>query len=167
MSRLTRKNGIFDENGNKIQNLNGYHTNSDADRFAQKEIYKLGQLEDVLEEFGIESVQELKARLQSESQLTKAGYELALENEDLTKQLSKAIVPKFEITQEVYIVDTITETFYKTQICSIRIFDGYEFAYYCKYDNDNHEKICLEVDEEFVFTSKAEAQQKLDEIRRK
>lgn len=128
---------------------------------------KLAELEDVLEEFEIKSVQELKARLQSESQLSNDVYRLTLENEELTKQLSKAIVPKFEITHEVYVIDTLSKNIYKTQISSIRIFDGYEFAYYCKYDSETQERIYLEIDEENVFATKAEAQAKLDEMRRK
>lgn len=130
MSRLT------------IKNSDGSHSQA-KDTSSYNMFFKLSELEDVLEEFGIKSVEELR------------------------KRLSKAIVPKFKITQDVYIVDTLNKNLYKTQICSIRIFDGYEFAYYCKYDNDNHEKICIEVDEEFVFTTETEAQAKLDEIRRK
>lgn len=119
---------------------------------------KLGRLEDVLEEFGIESAKELKARLQSESQLAKAGYELALENEELTKQLSKAIVPKLKTQEHIYSFD----------FNEIR-----EYIVFAYMDNDrtlceNRDTGCLEVcNNQFLAKTLEEAQAKLNEIRRK
>lgn len=158
---LPKTNFAGDENIVGIQLADNLYTAHKY--YVGKAVDKLFELEDVLEEFRIESAKELKARLQSESQLAKDGYELALENEELTKQLSKAIVPKFEIGQECWYV------FNRYQREPIRcVIDRiyYDSDKNCKLRYDTSDSYYGGCKEEHLFATKAEAQAKLDEIRR-
>lgn len=120
MSRLTRKNNTINKPYLEMCDLemnyrhpSMYSTNC----YTGKAVDKLFDLEEVLEEFGVESAEELKARLQSESQLAKAGYELALENEELTKQLKQSQNSKaIEVLEQVKenIIKNISPIFFQT-----------------------------------------------------
>lgn len=87
--------------------------------------------------------------------------------EQLEEQLSKSIAPKFEIGQEVFVVDPVGyDVVYHTQITSIRIFDRYEFSYYTKYDLDTQERLYLDADEEFIFATRDEAEQYMQSLKK-
>ena len=70
-------------------------------------------------------------------------------------------MPKFKVGQDVFIIlDAVIKD---TNINSITIFAGNELSYYCKYVNN--EKMYLELDEEEIFATKEEAEQKLAKIK--
>lgn len=126
---------------------------------------KLGQLEDVLVEFDIESAKDLRNHLLFKENMAIWEGKFALENEikELKSQLSKAIVPKFEIGDYFEII-------WNGELDIYKYIGDNKFncltkpqGYLCDYvilgmlltDNGGVEKI-----------SQAEAQAKLDEIRR-
>lgn len=76
---------------------------------------------------------------------------------DLEHRLSNCIEPKYKLNQDVFVI--IQKVVRKTNISSIRIFEGYEFSYYCKYVDN--ERMYLELDENEIFLTEAEAKAKL------
>ena len=81
--------------------------------------------------------------------------------QELAELKQKAIVPKFKVGQDVFIIlDAVIKD---TNINSITIFAGNELSYYCKYVNN--ERMYLELDEEEIFATKEEAEQKLTETK--
>lgn len=81
--------------------------------------------------------------------------------QEIAKLQQKAIVPKFQIGQKVFIIlDGIVK---ETTIDSITIFVGNELSYYCKYVDNK--RIYLELAENEVFTTREEAKQKLAKIK--
>ena len=128
-------------------------------------IKKLGELEDVLESWHIENLEELKTRLNDCQvyHLENNSNETLIHNlkNELAELKQKAIVPKFKVGQDVFIIlDAVIKD---TNINSITIFAGNELSYYCKYVNN--ERMYLELDEEEIFATKEEAEQKLAEIK--
>ena len=101
----------------------------------------------------------------------KVDYENKLKEKDqriaeLEEQLKNAIVPKFKIGQEVFIIFETTEKKHiveSTKVDSITIFAGNELSYYCKYVDG--ERMYLELDEDELFTTKEKAQAKLEELK--
>ena len=79
----------------------------------------------------------------------------------LAELKQKAIVPKFKIGQEVFII--IQDVIRATSINSFRVFENNELSYYCKYVDG--ERMYLELDEEEIFATKEEAEQKLAETK--
>lgn len=80
---------------------------------------------------------------------------------ELEEQLKNAIVPKFEIGQEVFVI--IRNVVRKTSINSFRVFESNELSYYCKYVDG--ERMYLEFDENELFATKEEAESKLEELK--
>lgn len=78
---------------------------------------------------------------------------------DLEHRLSNCIEPKYKLNQDVFVI--IQKVVRKTNISSIRIFEGYELSYYCKYVDG--ERMYLELDENEIFLTEAEAKAKLGE----
>lgn len=151
MSRLTEQVRFKDIKGDVVGHLNsnGFEYFVKQDISQQLVVNKLGQLEDVLEEFGIESAEELRERL------------------------AKAIVPKFTIGQEVFGQGWDGQLrkgrIYEIQTNQIN-YDKYPLItylvdYYGNYSDDELDDDYFE--EKDIFTTEAEAQAKLDEIRRK
>lgn len=126
---------------------------------------KLGELEDILESWHIENLEELKTRLHDCQvyHLQNNSNETLIHNlkNELAELKQKAIVPKFQTGQDVFII--LDAAIKETNINSITIFAGNELSYYCKYVNN--EKMYLELDEEEIFATKEEAEQKLTEIK--
>ena len=119
---------------------------------------KLGELEDVLEKFEIENPDILALNLQTIKNINIQNANLRNENAELKQ---KAIVPKFQIGQDVFVIlDSVVE---ETSINSITIFTGNELSYYCKYVGN--ERMYLELEEEQIFATREEAAQKLAEIK--
>ena len=128
-------------------------------------INKLGELEDILESWHIENLEELKTMLHDCQvyHLENNSNETLIHNlkNELAELKQKAIVPKFKVGQDVFIIlDAVIKD---TNINSITIFAGNELSYYCKYVNN--ERMYLELDEEEIFATKEEAEQKLAEIK--
>lgn len=79
---------------------------------------------------------------------------------ELEEQLKNAIVPKFKIGQEVFIIcENVVKN---TTIDSLTVFSGNELSYYCKYVDG--ERMYLELDKNELFATKEEAQAKLKEL---
>ena len=101
-------------------------------------INKLGELEDILESWHIENLEELKIRLHDCQvyHLENNSNETLIHNlkNELAELKQKAIVPKFKVGQDVFIIlDAVIKD---TNINSITIFAGNELSYYCKYVNN-------------------------------
>lgn len=186
MERLTRKSLEYKDTwiaDGSLSNIEGVVRGKAIDRLAE--------LEDILEKYGIENLEDLELRLediehyayQANKQLidilTKYGIEnldildlnlqtiknINIQNANLRNELAelkqKAIVQKFKIGQDVFIIlDAVIK---ETNINSITIFAGNELSYYCKYVNN--EKMYLELDEEEIFATREEAGQKLAETK--
>lgn len=124
---------------------------------------KLGELEDVLEEFELTSAEDLRNHLNFQDNMAIWEGELNYKNKiaDLEQQLAelkqKAIVPKYKVGQDVFII--LDDVVNKTSINSITIFTGNELSYYCK--NVGNKRMYLELDEEEIFATKEEAEQSL------
>ncbi len=134
---------------------------------------KLGQLEDVLEEFGIESVEELRNHLNYKENMAIWEGKLALkkENAELKSKLSKAIVlPDFEKGQEIFVIHNNEIVKANFQDFSKWIDADIVYNPHTTIDDDGFVDVDYDldmVDYKMVFATKEEAQAKLDEIRRK
>ncbi len=100
--------------------------------------HRLGELEDVLEKYGIENVEELE--------------------QELAELKQKAIVPKYKIGDKVY---AIIDTFAYTGVFPVEIRDTH--LLYEVWDGEDTTKQHYTR----IFATKEEAKQKLAEIRRK
>lgn len=126
-------------------------------------IKELGEPEDVLEEFELTSAEDLRNYLNFKGNMAIWEGKLELKNKiaDLEQELAelkqKAIVPKFKIGQEVFII--IQDVIRATSINSFRVFENNELSCYCKYVDG--ERMYLELDEEEIFATKEEAEQSL------
>lgn len=134
---------------------------------------KLGELEDVLEKYDIENLEEYisalmearKLAIEEKKTLFKRYIEEVTKREKIEQQLAElkqnANIPKYQIGQKVFII--LDGTVKETNIDSIIIFAGNELSYYCKYVDGK--RIYLELAEDEIFTTKEEAEQKLAEIK--
>ena len=134
-----------------------------------KFINKLGELEDVLEKYSIETTKELDGVLKplidnGELENWKSTIFWKTQTEKLKQELAelkqKVIAPKFKIGQEVFII--LDGTVKETNIDSITIFAGNELSYYCKYVDNK--RMYLELAEDEIFTTKEEAETRLREL---
>ena len=168
MKRLTQKNEFF-EYVLPEQNIFGdnqpYEISLGETEYTCKKyiigeaIKKLGELEDVLEKWHIEDLDKfLEEQIAKKRELNDILWKM---EQELAELKQKAIVPKFKVGQDVFIIlDAVIKD---TNINSITIFAGNELSYYCKYVNN--ERMYLELDEEEIFATKEEAEQKLAEIK--
>ena len=130
----------------------------------QDVVDKLGELEDVLEEFELTSAEDLRNHLNFQDNMAIWEGELNYKNKiaDLEQQLAelkqKAIVPKFKVGQEIYIVCDFNIN---------RIVSGWKIADYEYYKQqyiiENKDGIDW-LPEEKIFATKEEAQAKLKEL---
>ena len=172
--RLTQKNEFFEYvlpcqnvvGDNQATEISLGETEYTCKKYIVGEAIKeLGELEDILESWNIENLEELKTRLNDCQvyHLENNSNETLIHNlkNELAELKQKAIVPKFKVGQDVFIIlDAVIKD---TNINSITIFAGNELSYYCKYVNN--EKMYLELDEEEIFATKEEAEQKLAETK--
>lgn len=120
---------------------------------------KLGELEDVLESWHIENLEELKTRLHDCQvyHLKNNSNETLIHNlkNELAELKQKAIVPKFKIGDKVY---AIIDTFAYTGVFPVEIRDTH--LLYEVWDGQDTTK------QHFtrIFATKEEAEQKLAEI---
>ena len=179
--RLTQKNEIFEYvlpeqntvGDNQATEISLGGTEYTCKKYIIGEaINKLGELEDVLEKYGIESAEDLDNIIHSIRTNTFIDIEnkeiLELENANLKNELAElkqeAIVPKFKIGQEVWFVsDPYTARYAKVRhmkieeisISSIFVERGVMYA------GDDWAGIS----ESELFATKEEAEQKLAEIK--
>ena len=107
MERLTYKNYIeeYEVNFEKSSDKNWSIAESDTHiKVTGEPIEKLGELEDVLEKYGIDNLDEFIKEYSSRN-IRLANDNYALEQE-LTELKQKAIVPKFKISQTLYMIPT-------------------------------------------------------------
>lgn len=131
-----------------------------------KDIYKkLAELEDILAKYGIENAEELDNLINSIKTNTLIDIEnkeiLELKNANLKNELAelkqKAIVPKYNINQIVYLADKYYNKVYEFKIATI----------YAKKSKDEHFDL-ISYDghlEENCYATREEAEQKLAETK--
>lgn len=114
---------------------------------------KLGELEDVLEKYGIENPDILDLNLQTIKNINIQNANL---RNELAELKQKAIVPKFQVGQEVYI------------ICEPnRVVSGWKITDYEYYKQQYIVETKSSIDwiyKDRIFATKEEAEQKLAEI---
>lgn len=128
---------------------------------------KLGELEDVLEEFELTSAEDLRNFLNFKGNMAIWEGELNYKNKiaDLEQELAELkqneIVPKFKVGQEIYIVCDFNIN---------RIVSGWKIADYEYYKQqyivENKDSIDW-IHEDKIFATKEEAEQKLAEVKGK
>lgn len=79
---------------------------------------------------------------------------------ELEENLKNSIIYKFKIGQEVFII--IQDIVRTTSINSFRVFENNELSYYCKYVDG--QRMYLELDEDEVFATQEEAEEKLKQL---
>ena len=176
MERLTHKHDVFDYvlpeqnvvGDNQATEISLGETEYTCKKYIIGEaINKLGKLEDVLESWHIENLEELKTRLHDCQvyHLKNNSNETLIHNlkNELAELKQKAIMPKFKIGQEVWFVsDPYTARYAKVRhmkieeisISSIFVERGVMYA------GDDWAGIS----ESELFATKEEAEQKLAEI---
>lgn len=146
-----------------------------ADWNEQKAINKLGELEDILESWHIESLEELKTRLHDCQvyHLKNNSNETLIHNlkNELAELKQKAIVPKFRTYQPIFYItqfytstkgnpeyDIISDKYYVAENEN-EIILGWNYA------KDFNQRKYYYVCKDWVFATKEEAEQKLAEIK--
>lgn len=176
MERLTYKNYIeeYEVNFEKSSDKNWSIAESDTHiKVTGEPIEKLGELEDVLQKYGIENAKELDSILNSIKTNTFIDIQnkeiLELENANLKSELAelkrKAIVPKYRQGQLVYILYnnipsqvSIDKIIIKAKIESkFSQFNKIEIKYKVDYDTKHY-------NENDIFATQKEAEQRLAEI---
>ena len=192
MKRLTR---VFAEttHGTKgYESVNEIRVNTESIHNLSEVITTLGTLEDILEKYGIANAEELnkfiyhkdcqiskwKQNYKNCSKLEKSiskEHQYCLDNwnacqEELAELKQKAIVPKYQIGQDVFVFDW-TRQLRNGKVCEIQSnrvkFDQkslitYLVDFYGNYSDDDQENDYFE--ENDLFASREEAEQKLAEI---
>ena len=142
-------------------------------------IKRFGELEDVLEEFGLTSAEDLRNYLNFKGNMAiwEGKFELknkiAVLEQELAELKQKAIVPKFEVGQEIYVTD---DYFKVTSAIIERVIINTEYSIskgetsYVHYLANLGEKYewderYLMLDGEDISLTKEEAEQKLAEIK--
>lgn len=100
---------------------------------------KLGQLEDVIEKYGIESVKELDEILEN------------------------AIVPKFKIGQEVFYYDVDVKKIIKAKVTGFSFCDDFENLFYELYGVSYFTRYNI-IEENRIFATEEEARKRLEEL---
>ena len=177
MERLTQENEFFEYvlpcqnvmGDNQASEISLGETEYTCKKYVVGEaIKKLGELEDILESWHIENLEELKIRLHDYQvyHLQNNSNETLIHNlkNELAELKQKTIVPKFKIGQEVWFVsDPYTARYAKVRhmkieeisISSIFVERGVMYA------GDDWAGIS----ESELFATKGEAEQKLTEIK--
>lgn len=142
---------------------------------------KLAKLEDVLEEFELTSAEDLRNYLNFKTNMAIWEGELNYKNkiaeleQELAKLKQKVIVPKFEVGQEIYVIDdyfrVTSAIIERITICRENSISKGETSYVHylanlgeKYEWDER---YLRLDGEEIYLTKEEAEKKLAEIKGK
>ena len=174
MERLTEKVNDYWRTNDKAHI---YYLDTNESVFVGNAIDRLGELEDVLEKYGIENAEELNLILnKSENILLANGVRLLKEkNDKLEQELAelkqKAIVPKFRTYQSIFYItqyytstkgnpeyDIISDKYYVAENEN-EIILGWNYA------KDFNQRKYYYVCKDWVFATKEEAEQKLAEIK--
>ena len=137
---------------------------------------KLGELEDVLEEFELTSAEDLRNHLNFKDNMEIWEGKLNYKNKitDLEHELAelkqKTIVPKYKLGQEVWVNDWTGQLrigrIYEIQTNAVlydqQLLITYLVDFYGNYEDDDQENDYYE--EKEIFSTKEEAEQKLAEI---
>ena len=178
MERLTYKNYMekYEVNFEKSSDKNWSIAESDTRIKATGEpIEKLGELEDILESWHIENLEELKIRLNDCQvyHLQNNSNETLIHNlkNELAEFKQKAIVPKFRTYQPIFYItqfytstkgnpgyDIISDKYYVAENEN-EIILGWNYA------KDFNQRKYYYVRKDWVFATKEEAEQKLAEIK--
>lgn len=136
---------------------------------------KLGELEDVLEEFGLTSAEDLRNFLNFQDNMAIWEIELNYKNKiaDLEQELAelkqKAIVPKFVVGQEIWDKWLMAWKIKRVETHQFNNGNGNTATieiYRLGHDgNDDYSYCILPGDNDIVFATKEEAEQKLAEIK--
>lgn len=142
---------------------------------------KLGELEDVLEKYGIESAEELDGVLKplidnGELENWKSATFWKMQTERLKQELAelkqKAIVPKFQIGQTLYMIPTQFNGLIKIKeygLLSIDLSDiGIRYHLVCKEKERGIEPFYCASEDMFgksIFATKEEARKRLEELK--
>lgn len=169
MERLTYKNYIeeYEVNFEKSSDKNWSLAESDTHiKVTGEPIDKLGELEDVLEEFELTSAEDLRNYLNFKTNVVIWERELNYKNkiaeleQELAELKQKAIVPKFSLGQEVWAISVYrkdcVDNFTIQEICFCT-----RYGLYYKTD------MGINLYEYYfdIFATKDEAEQKLAEIK--
>lgn len=170
MKRLTYKNYIeeYEVNFEKSSDKNWSIAESDTHiKVTGEPIEKLGELEDILESWHIENLEELKTRLHDCQvyHLKNNSNETLIHNlkNELAELKQKTIVPKFSLRQTCFIIwenDIISAKIEKIIMKLSK--DEEENSIF--YSITNQYGYALRFPEEQLFDTKEEAEQKLAEI---
>lgn len=127
-------------------------------------IRQLGKLEDLLEKYNVESVEELDLILQS---LEKVHKENAYLKNELAELKQRAIVPKYNIKQHIWLA---RNNEFQKEPCELIVrnveykFKTDDFIYIVDFVEKGHHKSINMCDNGDLFATKEEAEQKLAEI---
>ena len=178
MERLTYKNYIegYEVNFEKSSDRSWSIAESDTHiKVTGEPIEKLGELEDILESWHIENLEELKIRLHDCQvyHLQNNSNETLIHNlkNELAELKQKAIVPKFRTYQPIFYItqyytstkgnpeyDIISDNYYVAENEN-EIILGWNYA------KDFNQRKYYYVRKDWVFATKEEAEQKLAEIK--
>lgn len=189
MERLTYKTYIEEYEVNFEKNSEKQWSIAESDthiKVTGEPIDKLGQLEDALEKYGIESVKQLEQVLNWLSSLTGRDAEEMLficqerkniferinfvskENTELKEKLKNAIMPKFNAGQDIFFIDNEYQI---TQgVVDIILIGQDVFEKWCKYSIDlgteyEYDIRFVDKDEEEIFATEEEARKRLEELK--
>lgn len=163
MERLTRKSLEYKDTwivDGSLSNIEGVVRGNAIDRLAE--------LEDVLEKYRIENLDDFIKEYSSRNiKLASDNYVLEQEFAELKQ---KAIVPKYKLGQEVWVNDWTGQLrigrIYEIQTNAVlydqQLLITYLVDFYGNYEDDDQENDYYE--EEELFATKEEAEQKLAEI---
>ena len=174
MERLTEKVNDYWRTNDKAHI---YYLDTNESVFVGNAIDRLGELEDVLEEFELTSAEELRNHLNFKDNMAIWEGKLELKNKiaDLEQELAelkqKAIVPKFRTYQPIFYItqyytstkgnpeyDIISDKYYVAENEN-EIILGWNYA------KDFNQRKYYYVRKDWVFATKEEAKQKLAEIK--
>ena len=175
MKRLTYKNYIeeYEVNFEKSSDKNWSIAESDTHiKVTGEPVNKLGELEDVLESWHIENLEELKTRLHDcqAYHLENNSNETLIHNlkNELAELKQKAIMPKFKIGQEIW--ETTPLMSWKIKRIEWHKFNGGNGdvvveIYRLGHDmTDDYNCCIMPADNDRFFATKEEAEQKLREF---
>lgn len=164
-----------------IKNSDGTYSQPTDTKFYEV-FNKLGELEDVLEKYGIENLEEYISALVEARKLAieeakikfKRYKDEAIKREKLEQELAelkqKAIVPKYQIKQHIWLA---RNNVFQEEPCELIVqnieynFKTEDFLYVVDFVEKGHHKSIYMCDNGDLFATREDAKEKLAEIREK
>lgn len=183
--RLTQKNEYFEYilpeqnvmGDNQASEISLGETEYTCKKYVVGEaINKLGELEDVLEEFELTSAEDLRNHLNFQDNMAIWEGELNYKNkiaeleQELAELKQKAIVPKYQIKQHIWLA---RNNVFQKEPCELIVqnieynFKTEDFLYIIDFVEKGHHKSINMCDNGDLFATREEAEQKLTKIRGK